>query len=159
MNTARIGVAILVSTIAAYLVASTKQHFDEQSEHDRQGAEMNAQSIGDMPTSQKRANWIVEQRKRAFEAWQSSGQAASARIEEEIKAQEKEWAQQDERESAAKEAARKEQRASAEAAIQRSFYTTFALTWLLGVGVILAIAGMGRKKPAPVMEMQPGQQS
>jgi len=74
-----------------------------------------------------------------------------------MKAQEREWAQKDERDSAAKDLEWKEQHANANAAIQRSFYTTFGLTWLLCFGATFASAGVGRKKPV-VLEMQPGKE-
>ena len=150
MNVSKIGLAVVIATLGAYAIAGLERRQALTEEEDRVSAELLAEPIGHMKEAMLRAEWEVGRKKAAFEEWQkaiNTGTSADVemankhgeRVDEEIKEQNKAWAAQDEKARDNREAAKKEQHRDALAAIERNFYTHFALAWLLIMGVLLAL--------------------
>lgn len=151
-NISKIGIAVVVATLGAYAVASLERQHALSEEENRVTVMQNAEPWGDAEGIRRRVEWEIGRKNAAHDEWRKAigtgtpADVASAnrygeRIDEEIMEQKKAWAAQDEKNRDRREAAKREQHTDALAAIERKYYTHFALIWLAIVGVLLALSG------------------
>lgn len=121
----QIGVAVLIATVAACVVASVLRNAAWNEQADRRMEERAA-----LPTGSTAAQ---------LEEIKSRRESSEGRSREEVAMQRIAWAAEDARKRDKEEAARKERQRDAESAMERNYYWHFALTWLVTMGVSLAV--------------------